>query len=46
MLSQACCRQCKVKAADGASQSGKTVKDFLHGGQNPRRTQMLSCRSS
>jgi hypothetical protein len=31
MLSQACCRQRKLKGAAGASQSGKTVKVFLHG---------------
>ena len=29
--SQACCRQCRLKCADGASQSGKIVKVFLHG---------------
>ena len=46
MLSQACCRQRKLKDAEGASQSGKIVKVFLHGGQIPRRTQMLSRRSS
>jgi hypothetical protein len=31
MLSQACCRQCKLKGAEGASQSGKIVKVFPHG---------------
>ena len=31
MLSQACCRQRKLKGAGGASQSGKMVKVFLHG---------------
>jgi hypothetical protein len=31
MLSQACCRQRKLKGAAGASQSGKMVKVFLHG---------------
>jgi hypothetical protein len=31
MLSQACCRHCKLKGADGTSQSGKIVKVFLHG---------------
>jgi hypothetical protein len=31
MLSQACCRQCKLNGADGASQSGKIVKVLLHG---------------
>ena len=31
MLSQACCRQRKLKGADGASQSGKIVKVLLHG---------------
>jgi hypothetical protein len=46
MLSQACCRQRNVKGAAGTSQSGKMVNVFLHGGQIPRRTQMLSCRSS
>jgi len=45
-LSQACCRHRKVKGAEGSSQSGKTVKVLLQGRQNPRRTQMLSCRSS
>jgi hypothetical protein len=40
--SQACCRQCNVKGADGTSQSGKTVKVFWHGRQTPRRTQMRS----
>jgi hypothetical protein len=45
-LSQACCRHGKVKGAEGTSQSGKTVKVLLQGRQNPRRTQMLSCRSS
>jgi hypothetical protein len=45
-LSQACCRQRKVKGAEGTSQSGKTVKVLLHGRQNPRRTQMRSCWSS
>jgi len=44
--SQACCRQRKLRCADGASQSGKTVKLFLHGRQIPRRTQMCSRRSS
>ena len=46
MCSQACCRQRKLKGAEGTSQSGKTVKVFPHGLQIPRRTQMLSCRSS
>jgi len=45
-LSQACCRQRKLKGAEGTSQLGKTVKVFPHGLQIPRRTQMLSCRSS
>ena len=31
MFSQACCRQRKVKGAEGASQSGKIVKVLLHG---------------
>ena len=31
MRSQACCRHCKLKGADGASQSGKIVKVLLHG---------------
>ena len=31
MCSQACCRQRRVKSAEGASQSGKTVKVFPHG---------------
>ena len=31
MCSQACCRQRKLKCADGASQSGRTVNVFLHG---------------
>jgi hypothetical protein len=31
MLSQACCRHCKLKGADGASQLGKIVKVFPHG---------------
>jgi hypothetical protein len=31
MLSQACCRHCKLKGAAGASQSGKMVKVLLHG---------------
>jgi len=44
--SQACCRQRKLKGAAGASQSGKIVKVFPHGGQIPRRTQMHSRRSS
>ena len=46
MLSQACCRQRKLKCPQGASQSGKIVKVFPQGGQIPRRTQMCSCRSS
>ena len=46
MCAQACCRQCKVKGADGASQPGKAVKVFRHGRQMPRRTQMRSCWSS
>src|SRR3984893_1076320 len=41
MDSQACCRQRKLKGAEGTSQSGKTVKVFPHGLQIPRRTQML-----
>jgi len=36
MCSQACRRQCKVKGAEGASQSGKIVKVFPHGSQIPR----------
>ena len=40
--SQACRRQCKLKCAEGASQSGKIVKVFLQGRQIPRRTQMAS----
>jgi hypothetical protein len=43
MCSQACCRQCKLKGAHGASHSGKIVKVFLHGSQIPRLTQMRSC---
>jgi hypothetical protein len=35
-----------VKGAEGASQSGKMVKVFLHGPQIPRRTQIHSCLSS
>ena len=31
MLSQACCRQRKLKCPEGASQSGKIVKVLLHG---------------
>jgi hypothetical protein len=31
MLSQANCRQCKLKGAAGASQSGKMVKVFPQG---------------
>jgi hypothetical protein len=31
MRSQACCRQCKLKGAEGASQSGKIVKVFPQG---------------
>jgi len=31
MCSQACCRQRKLKGAEGASQSGKMVNVFLHG---------------
>ena len=31
MRSQACCRQRKLKGAEGASQSGKIVKVFPHG---------------
>ena len=31
MLSQACCRQRKLKGAAGASQSGKIVKVFPQG---------------
>jgi hypothetical protein len=31
MCSQACCRQCKLNGAEGASQSGKMVKVFLQG---------------
>ena len=46
ILSQACCRQRKLKGAAGASQSGKTVKVVLHGRQIPRRTQIRSCWSS
>jgi hypothetical protein len=46
MWSQACCRQYKLKGAEGASQSGKMVKVLLQGRQNPRRTQMRSWRSS
>ena len=46
MCSQACCRQRKLKGAEGASQSGKIVKVFRTGRQIPRRTQMRSCRSS
>jgi hypothetical protein len=40
MLSQACCRHCKLNGAAGASQSGKIVKVFPQGLQIPRRTQM------
>ena len=46
MLAQACSRQRNEKGAEGASQSGKIVKVFLHGRQIPRRTQMRSWRSS
>jgi hypothetical protein len=46
MCSQACCRQRMLNGAEGTSQSGNTVKVFPHGLQIPRRTQMLSCRSS
>src|SRR5450631_2562350 len=46
MCSHACSLQRKLKSAEGTSQSGKTVKALLHGGQNPRRTQMRSCGSS
>ncbi len=42
MLSQACCRQRKLKCAEGASQSGKMVKVLLHGRQIPRRIQIQS----
>ncbi|HEY6371174.1 MAG TPA: hypothetical protein VIX37_11395 [Candidatus Sulfotelmatobacter sp.] len=45
-FSQACCRQRKLKGAEGTSQSGKIVKVWLQGWQTPRRTQMRSCRSS
>jgi hypothetical protein len=31
-----------LKGAEGASQSGKIVKVFLHGRQTPRRTQIDS----
>jgi hypothetical protein len=31
MLSQACCRQRKLKGAEGANQSGKIVKVLLQG---------------
>ena len=44
--SQDCCRQWRLYCPDGASQSGKIVKVFLHGGQIPRRTQMQSRWSS
>ena len=33
----------RLKCPDGISQSGKTVKVFLHGRQIPRRTQMHLC---
>jgi hypothetical protein len=46
MESQACRRQCKLKCPEGASQSGKIVKVFLHGSQIPRLIQMHSCSSS
>ena len=46
MRSQACWRQHKLKGADGANQSGRTVKVLLHRGQRPRRARMLSCCSS
>ena len=46
MFSHACCRQRRVKGAEGTSQSAKTVKVWLQGRQIPRRTQMRSCRSS
>src|ERR1019366_4537217 len=46
MFSQACCRQRKVKGAEGASQSGKIVKVLWHGRHIPRRAQMRSWRSS
>jgi len=45
-FSQACCRQRKLKGAEGTNQSGKIVKVWLQGWQTPRRTQMRSCRSS
>jgi hypothetical protein len=31
MLSQACCRQCKLNGAEGANQSGKIVNVFPQG---------------
>jgi hypothetical protein len=46
MLSHACFRQCKLKGAEGASQSGRIVKVFPQGRQIPRRTHMRSCWSS
>src|ERR1700730_672170 len=42
MLSQACCRQRKLKCPERARQSGKIVKVLLHGLQIPRRTQIQS----
>ena len=41
--SQACCRQRRLKGAEGASQSGKIVKVRPQERQTPRRTQIDSC---
>jgi hypothetical protein len=46
MCSQACWRQSKLKAAEGASQWGKIVKVFPQRRQIPRRTQMRSWLAS
>ena len=46
MCSQACCRQSKLKGAEGASQWGKIVMVFPQRRQIPRRTRMLSWLAS
>jgi len=38
--SQDCCRHRRLYFPDGASQSGKIVKVYLHGRQIPHRTQV------
>jgi hypothetical protein len=40
--SHACCRQCKVKCADGTSQWGRIVKVLRQGRHIPRRTHIRS----